>query len=148
MKGLKNNLLGLPAIISLNLAMRIQQIEETSTQVQDEFPNIFKGLGTIGEEYEIRLKDGVKPRALCTARHVPTPLHTKVQEELNQMQSLGVISPVDELTPWCAGMVVVPKPSGDIRICVDLKPLNEGVLHKFHPLPKVDIGSIKRGDDF
>ena len=137
-KGLKNNLLGLPAIISLNLAMRIQQIEETSTQVQDEFPNIFKGLGTIGEEYEIRLKDGVKPRELCTARHVPIPLRTKVQEELNRMQSLGVISPVDEPTPWCAGMVVVPKPSRDIRICVDLKPLNEGVLREFHPLPKVE----------
>ena len=64
MKGLKNNLLGLPAIISLNLAMRIQQIEETSTPVQDEFPNILKGWA----EYEIQLKDGVKPRALCTAR--------------------------------------------------------------------------------
>ena len=95
-KGLKNNLLGLPAIISLNLAMRIQQVEETSTPVQDEFPNIFKGLGTIVEEYEIRLKDGVKPRALCTAKHVPIPLCTKVQEELKRMQSLGVISPVDE----------------------------------------------------
>ena len=39
----ENNLLGLPAIISLNLAMRVQQIEETSTPVQDEFPNILKG---------------------------------------------------------------------------------------------------------
>jgi len=54
------------------------------------------------------------------------------------MQSLGVISPVDEPSPWCAGMVVVPKPSGEVRICVDLKPLNEGVLHEFHPLPKVE----------
>ena len=88
-KGLKNNLLGLPAIISLNLAMRIQQIDETSTPVEDEFPNLFKGLGTIGEEYEIRLKDDVKPRALCTARNVPIPLCTKVQEELNRMQLLG-----------------------------------------------------------
>ena len=34
-------------------------------------------------------------------------------------------------------MVVVPKPFGDVRICVDLKPLNEGVLHEFHPLPKI-----------
>ena len=54
------------------------------------------------------------------------------------MQSLGVISPVDEPSPWCSGMVVVPKPSGDVRICVDLKPLNEGVSREFHPLPKVE----------
>ena len=35
-------------------------------------------------------------------------------------------------------MVVVPKRSGDIRICVDLKSLNESVLQEPHPMPKVD----------
>ena len=33
------------------------------------------------------------------------------------------ISKVQTLTPWYAAMVVVPKPSGGIHICVDLKPL-------------------------
>ena len=41
-------------------------------------------------------------------------------------------------TPWCAGMVVVPKKSGSVRICVDFRPLNEHVLREVHPLPKVD----------
>ena len=59
--------------------------------VQDEFPKLFQGLGSMGEEYEIRLKDHVKPHALCTARNVPLPLRTKVQEELKRMQSLDVI---------------------------------------------------------
>ena len=35
-------------------------------------------------------------------------------------------------------MVAVPKKSGAIRICVDLKHLNEDVLWEVHPLPKVD----------
>ena len=35
-------------------------------------------------------------------------------------------------------MVVVPNKSGDVRICVDLKPLNESVLREPHPIPKVD----------
>lgn len=35
-------------------------------------------------------------------------------------------------------MVVVPMKSGAIRICVDLKPLNQGVFRGVHPLPKVD----------
>ena len=39
---------------------------------------------------------------------------------------------------WCAGMVVVPKKSGAVRICVDLKPLNESVLRAVHPIPTVD----------
>lgn len=54
------------------------------------------------------------------------------------MESVGVISPVDTPTPWCAGMVMVPKKSGNIHVCVDLKPLNESVLREVHSLPKVD----------
>ena len=54
------------------------------------------------------------------------------------MESLGVISRVNQLTDWCTGMVVVPKKSGDVCICVDFGPLNEGVLRKVHPLPTVD----------
>ena len=54
------------------------------------------------------------------------------------MEYLGVISKVDVPTPWCAGMVVVPKKNGTVRICVDLKPLNTAVLREAHPLPKVD----------
>ena len=33
---------------------------------------------------------------------------------------------------------MVPKKSGDVRICADLKPLNESVLRETHPLPGVD----------
>ena len=54
------------------------------------------------------------------------------------MEALGVISKVKDPTPWCAGMVVVPKKTGAVRICVDLKPLNESVLREVHPIPRVD----------
>ena len=54
------------------------------------------------------------------------------------MEALGVISKVDIPTPWCAGMVVAQKPNGAIRICVDLKPLNESALREVYPLPRVD----------
>ena len=66
------------------------------------------------------------------------PLRQKVKEELSRMQSLGVISPVEEPAPWCAGMVVVPKKSGAVRNCVDFRSLNDSVLREVHPLPKVD----------
>ena len=32
----------------------------------------------------------------------------------------------------------VPKQSGAVHICVDLKALNESALHKVYPLPTVD----------
>lgn len=51
------------------------------------------------------------------------------------MQSLRVISPVEEPILWCAAMMVVLK---HLRISVDLKPYNESVLRKVHPMPQVD----------
>ncbi len=54
------------------------------------------------------------------------------------MESLGVTSREETPTPWCAGMAVVPKKSGSVRICVDFRPLNEHVLREVHPMPKVD----------
>ena len=136
--GLKTNLLGLPAITSLNLAATINNLDALKDEVLDQFPSVFQGLGTLGEEYEIQLKSDAKTFSLFTARNVPLPLRKKVLQELDRMEHIGVISKVDQPTPWCAGMVVVPKKSGSIRICVDLKPLNESVLREVHPLPKVD----------
>ena len=55
------------------------------------------------------------------------------------MEDLGVISHVKEQTQWCAAMIFLPTPLGSIRICVDLKPLNESMIHEIHTLPKVGI---------
>ena len=55
------------------------------------------------------------------------PLRVKVKQELTRMEKFGVISKVDKPTHWCAGMVMVPRKSGDARICVNSKPLNESV---------------------
>ncbi|XP_031427422.1 uncharacterized protein K02A2.6-like [Clupea harengus] len=54
------------------------------------------------------------------------------------MEEMGVLSPIEEATEWCSGMVVVPKPNGKIRICVDLTRLNENVCRERHILPSVD----------
>lgn len=45
---------------------------------------------------------------------------------------------MEEPTEWCAGMVVVPKSEGKVRICVDLTKLNTSVLRERHILPAVD----------
>ena len=54
------------------------------------------------------------------------------------MEKMGVISKVNEPTQWCAGMVVVPEKSGEVRICICLKALNNNVPREVHPIPKVD----------
>ena len=113
---IKNNLLGLPAITVLNLVSELHTLQTTGNITQ-QFPNLFTGLGNLGEEFEIKLTPDAKPFALSTPRNIALPLRPK---ELLRMVAMGVISKVDEPTPWCAGMVVVPKKSGEVRICIDL----------------------------
>jgi len=136
-KDLKQNLLGLPAITSLNLISRLNSLSLSSTNVQKLYPQLFQGLDTLGDEYEVSLKNYSKAIALHAARNVPLPLCSKVHDELKRMEAMGVISPVSEPSPWCSGMVVIPKPSGQVRICVDLKHLNQNVQREYHPLPCV-----------
>ena len=59
-------------------------------------------------------------------------------DELKHMKSIGVISPVSEPSPWCSSMVVVPKPSGQVRICVRSQTFNWNVQREFHSLPCVE----------
>ena len=54
------------------------------------------------------------------------------------MEAQGVISKVQQPTPWCAGMVVVKRKNGGVRICIDLKPFNQCVLRELYSLLKVD----------
>lgn len=61
-----------------------------------------------------------------------------MKQELERIETLGVIAKVEQPTEWCAGMVVVPKANGKVRICVDLTILNESVQRECHPLPAVD----------
>ena len=137
-KGLKNNLLGLPAIVALQLMEKLCETETRDKEIKEQFPEVFTGLGTFGERYDIKLKDDATPHSLYAPRGIPMPLRDQVKEELERMQKLGVIQKVSEPTPWCSGMVPVPKRSGKVRICVDLKPLNQNVLREIHPIPKVD----------
>ena len=104
----------------------------------EQYPALFTGLGTFKGDYEIQLKPDKQPYSVFTARNVPLPLRGKVKDELNRMETLGVIARVEEPTPWCAGMVAVPKKSGAVHIYVDFRPLNEAVLWEAHPLPTVD----------
>ena len=53
------------------------------------------------------------------------------------MEALRVITKIEEPTEWCSPIVVVPKPNGKLRICVDLTKLNTSVCCERHILPSV-----------
>ena len=164
-RGVKTLLLGQPAIEKLGLipnipgAYRIRAVNnkqkeipklDTKDDVVKANPKLFSGLGKLKGEYTIQLRDNAKPFCLYTLRRVPLPLMKKVEDEINGLVKSGVIESVDEPTDWCAPMVVVPKPNANVRLCVDLTKLNEGVRRDLYVMKKVEetLGSISSGTVF
>ena len=104
-----------------------------------DYSSLFEGLGTMTDEYTIKLKDDVKPFTLTVPKKVPTPLYEDTTHKIARMLESRVISPVDHLTEWCATMVVTTKVRSEVRVCVDLTKRNEYVQHENHSLPSVDL---------
>ncbi|UYV84065.1 hypothetical protein LAZ67_X001038, partial [Cordylochernes scorpioides] len=121
----------------LNLARRIEVVATRINPIK-EFPEVFEGLGQIGNPYEIKLKPGAKPYAVHTPRRVPIPLMEKLKTRLEELEKAGIIAQVNVATEWCAPTVIASKPNGDIRLCVDLSRLNEHVQREVHPMPVVE----------
>ncbi|UYV68293.1 K02A2.6-like, partial [Cordylochernes scorpioides] len=121
----------------LNLARRIEVVATRINPIK-EFPEVFEGLGQIGNPYEIKLKPGAKPYAVHTPRRVPIPLMEKLKTRLEELEKAGIIAQVIVATEWCAPTVIAGKPNGDIRLCVDLSRLNEHVQREVHPMPVVE----------
>lgn len=147
-KGLSKPLLGRPAIQALGIIDKVNvssvnASSEANNYYRGKYPKIFNGLGKTKWTYTIAVGPDAKPFALSTPRRVPLPLMDKVKAELTRMEKLGVISKVDEPTEWCAGMVVVPKSNGDVRICIDFTKLNESVKRENYPLPAVEESLAK-----
>ena len=140
-EGLARPLLGRQSAENLNLINRVCGLtsDNYKAKVIRDFPQLFTGLGAMKDEYNIKLKDDVKPFALTVPRKVPMPLYTETKNEIQRMLKSGVITPVDHPTDWCAPVVVTLKPSGKVRVCMDLTKLNEYVQRENHSLPSVDV---------
>lgn len=53
------------------------------------------------------------------------------------MEELDVIAKSNSPTSWINPLVVVEKPNGDIRICLDMRQANRAILREKRPVPTV-----------
>ena len=102
------NLLGLKTIqelgfITLNEECFISQIKAPQ-------------LGDLGEA-TLRIDEKAQPKVL-PCRKIPFAIDGSVKEELDRRVEKGVL--VTEPTKWVSQMAVVHKPSGKLRICINL----------------------------
>ena len=67
-KGLKEPLLGRPAIVKLNLFAKINDIQSpcSEEQIKKTYPQLFQGLEELEGEYEIQLTPNAQPFAISS----------------------------------------------------------------------------------
>ncbi|CAI2731094.1 unnamed protein product [Schistosoma spindalis] len=82
----------------------------------------------------LSLKQNAKP-IFRPKRPVPYAALPVVDQELDRLEALGVIQPVN-YSPWAAPIVVVKKANGTVRICADFSTgLNNALEDHTYPLP-------------
>lgn len=69
---------------------------------------------------------------------IPFTLREKVSQKLDELESQDIIEKVNDQTPWVSPVIVVPKPNGDIRLCVDMREANKAIIRERHPIPTVN----------
>ena len=97
----------------------------------------------------LHLKENATPK-FCKARPIPHSLKSKVETELKNLQSEGIIQPIS-WSEWATPIVPVMKKNGAVCICGDFKvTINSQLKVEQYPLPKFEdiFANLARGKQF
>ncbi|KAI5720179.1 hypothetical protein M8J77_003057 [Diaphorina citri] len=132
-------LLGLETCVDLQLIKKTYSIQRTCTkdEILEENKDVFTGLGKIPGKYHITLKEDAVP-VISPPRRVPFKIQNKLRETLDKMVADGIIDKVDEPTDWVSNLVIKEKKTGELRLCIDPKALNENIKREHYALPTCD----------
>ncbi|UYV76723.1 K02A2.6-like, partial [Cordylochernes scorpioides] len=134
-------ILGIEAIEKLSLIKKCDAVQteqnNSAKEILNRHKNIFEGIGRLPIEHKIRLKENATP-VIAPSRKIPFSIREKVKAELERMEKLDIIEKVEEPSEWTHPIVVVQKPSGDVRICMDPRELNKYVQRERYILPTAE----------
>lgn len=115
-----------------------ESVTNLKSTIKDKFPGSFTGVGKLKSfKLKIPIDPDVEP-VIQSMRRVPFNLRDKLAKKLDELLDLDIIECVNEPSEWVSPVVVVPKPSGDIRLCVDMRMANTAVKRVRHPIPTID----------
>ena len=135
---------------NLGLIKRVFVVEKETTtsdeqQFFEKYSDCFKGLGCLPNVVNIELvADAVPVVEHC--RKVPFALYDKFKGELERMENLGVIRKVEKPTEWVNSFVLVTKPNGKLRVCLDPRSLNDAIKREHFKLPTREEIAAKFAD--
>ncbi|XP_026278484.2 uncharacterized protein K02A2.6-like [Frankliniella occidentalis] len=128
------------------IVRKVMSIDSTEhaiqTSAKEEFAqknrDVFEGLGKFPGEHPILTKPESE-QVIRPALRRPKVINDKLKSALEMLETRGVIKKVDHLTPesWVSNIVIVTKPNGSIRICVDPVDLNKSILREPYLIPTV-----------
>ena len=137
-------LLGLKTCLSMDLLKILCPVKpETPLECNsllDAYFDVFKGIGCLAQPYTILTDNNVTP-VRFSPRRIPFALTDKVKAKPDSMIAQYVVEPVNEHPDWVNSIVITSKKNGDVRICLDPRPLNKAIKRQYHPtrLPKLDV---------
>ena len=67
-------------------------------------------------------------------RKIPQAMVEPLKHEIDHMLDLGVIRKLDinEATDWCHNLILVCKPNGKLRVCLDPRTINNALCFNVH----------------
>ena len=90
-----------------------------------------------GTQHRIKLNKEVEP-VVHPPRKVPVALRKSLQEELQRMEALDVITKTTEPTEWVNSLVMARKKNGKIRVCMDPSSLNKAICREHYPMRTIE----------
>ena len=142
-EGNAESLLGRESSFKLKVLTQVTSVHKDDdngelNSLLKEYSNIFDGLGKVNDfEHKITIDSEVKPKSQHL-RRIPVSQIEAVNNELDRMLEQDIIEEVTEPSPWVSNLVIVPKKSGQLRVCCDLCELNKAVIRERYVLTKVD----------
>ena len=123
---------------TLNVEINCMSPPTSVDRILSRHSAVFEGIRKLfGYQLLVHTDPSVAPVAQPLRR---TPLHVRkgIEKKLKELQDLDIIEDVDGPTPWVSPLVAVPKSNGDIRVCVDMRRVNEAILREHHPIPTLE----------
>ena len=114
-----------------------EEITESQKQrvreLLSKFSDVFSGYPNLTHVATHKIDTGDSPPLRSSPYRVPQKLEEEVNREVDKMLEMGIIRP--SISPWVSPVVIVPKPDGTVKVCVDYRKLNSVTKMDAYPIP-------------